>query len=90
MMTGYVLVWSDHPSNNKCGRVCECNKKLLPLGVLDIQYLHECINFELKKGDKLCNFVALYRSPSQMQNKFQTFSDNFERNSGTFSKKIPF
>ena len=33
----------------------------LPLRVLDIQYLHECINFELKIGDKLCNFAALYR-----------------------------
>ena len=32
----------------------------------------------LKVGDKTCNFVVLYRSPSQSQDKFETFSDNFE------------
>ena len=40
----------------------------------------ECINFELKIGDKLCNFISLYRSPSQSQDEFENFSENFERN----------
>ena len=69
-ISGYSLVRSDHPSNNKRGGVCVYYKNFLPLRVLDIQYLHECINFELKIGDKICNFVALYRSPSQTQDKF--------------------
>ena len=81
---------SDHPSNNKGGGVCVYYKKFLPLRVLDVQYLHECINFELKIGDKLCNFVAPYRSPSQAQDKFGKFSDNLELNLGTLSQKIPF
>ena len=62
----------------------------MPLRVLDIQYLHECINFELKIGDKLCNFVALYRSPSQTQDEFEKFYDNLELNLGILSQKNPF
>ena len=62
----------------------------MPLRVLDIQYLHECINFELKIGDKLCKFVALYGSPSQTQDEFEKFSDNLELNLGTLSQKNPF
>ena len=60
-------------------------KIFLPLQVLDIQYLLECINFELKIGDKLCKFVALYRSPSQTQGKLEKFSDNLELNLSTLS-----
>ena len=89
-ISGYSLVRSDHPSNNKCGGVCVYYKNFLPLRVLDIQYLHECINFELKIGDKLCNFVALYRSPSQTQDELEKFSDNLELNLGTLSQKNPF
>ena len=36
-------------------------------------------------GDETYNFVVLYRSPSQSQDEFETFSDNFEIN---FSKII--
>ena len=70
--------------------VCLYYKTCLPLRVLDIQYLNECINFELKIGDKLCTFAALYRSPSQSQNNFETFIDNFELNLEIFSGKNPF
>ena len=69
-ITGYNLVRSDHPANTKRGGVSLYYKNCLPLTVLDIQYLDECMNFELKIGDKLCTFVALYRSPSQSQEKF--------------------
>ena len=30
-----------------------------------VQYLQECIKFEVKIGDKVCNFISRYRSPSQ-------------------------
>ena len=63
-ITGYNLVRSEHPANNKRGGVCLYYKTCLPLRFLDIQYLNEYINFELKIGDKLYTFVALYRSPS--------------------------
>ena len=89
-ISGYSLVRSDHPSSNKHEGVCVYYKSFLPLQVLDIQYLHECMNFKLKIGDKLSNFVALNRSPSQTQNKFEKFSDNLELNLGTLSQKISF
>ena len=87
------LFQSDYPSNNERGGVSACYKFFLPLRVLNIQYLHECVKMI---DDKLCNFVALYRSPSQTQNKFEKVSsqtqnkfgkvsDNLELNLGTFS-----
>ena len=40
-------------------------KNFLLLKIIDIKYLQECINFEMKIREKLCNFIVLYRSPSQ-------------------------
>ena len=53
-------------------------KVLLPLRVIKIGYLHEWLSFELQIGDKICNFVAFYRSPRQSQDDFETFADDFE------------
>ena len=68
-----------HPTNTKRGGVCIYYKKCLPLRVLNIIFLNECINFELRIGDKTCNFVVLCRSPSQSQDVFESFCENFER-----------
>ena len=84
-ITGFNLVRSDHLANNKRGGICLYYKTCLSLKVLDIQYLNECITFELKIGDKLCTFVTLYRSPSQSLDNFETFIDNFELNLETLS-----
>ena len=89
-ITGYNLVRSDHPANTKRGGVCLYYKTCLPLRVLDIQYLNECINFELKIDGKLCTFVALYRSPSQSLDNSETIIDDFELNLETLSRKNPF
>ena len=89
-ITGYNQVRSNHPANTKRGEVCLYYKTCLPLRVLEIQYVNECINFELKIGDKLRTLVALYRSPSQSQDKFETFIYNFELNLETLSRKNPF
>ena len=51
---------------------------------------NEYINFESKIGDKLCTFVALYGSPSQSPDNFETFIDNFELNLETLSRKNTF
>ena len=40
--------------------------------------MHKCIVFELKIGNKFCRIVSSYRSPSQSQVEFETFTDNFE------------
>ena len=50
-ISGYTLVCSDHPSNNKRGGVCIYYKGFLPLRILNVQYLQESICFELKIFD---------------------------------------
>ena len=53
-------------------------------------YVEHIINFEMKIGEILCNFIVLYRSPSNSQNDFETFSKNFELNLDTISANSPF
>ena len=43
---------------------CLYCKNYLPLRVLNISYLKECLNFGLKIDNQSCNFVVHYRSPS--------------------------
>ena len=89
-ISGYNLIRSDHPSNNKRGGVCIYYNSFLPLRVLSIQYLQECINFELNIYGKTCNFISLYRSPSQTQDEFEKFIDNLELNLETLCQNNPF
>ena len=85
IITGYDLYKADHPSNVKLVGICIYYKNCLPLKVANIQYLQECINLEMKIREKLCNFVALYRLPSQSQNEFKAFAKNVELNLDTIS-----
>ena len=41
-------------------------------------------------GDKLCNFIALYRSPSQSQDLFESFKENLELNLQSAVQNNPF
>ena len=63
------------------------NKHFLLLRILSVQ---ECINFEMIIGDKVCNFISLYRFPSQTLDDFETFSKNFELNLETMVHRNPF
>ena len=40
---GYDLIRADHPSNSKRGGDCDYYRNSLPLKILDISYLQECI-----------------------------------------------
>ena len=62
---------------------------ILPLKACDISLLDECIKYELEIVDKLCRFVALYRSPSQTQDDFLSFSQNFELTLEKLSENNP-
>ena len=64
---------SNHRSNGKRGGVCIYYKNFIPSRVCDTSLLDECINFELKIGDRVFHFVALYRYPSQTQDDFFHF-----------------
>ena len=87
---GYTLIRSDHLSNTKRGGVFIYYKSSLPLRVINTGYLPECLSFELQIGDKICNLVAFYRSPSQSQDDFETFADNFETTLELLAQKNPF
>ena len=52
--------------------------------------MNECFNVELKIGDKSCTLIVIYRSPSQSQHDFETFSDNFEITLETLAQKGSF
>ena len=51
---------------------------LISFKVLVIQFLNECLNFEINIGGKVCNFLCLYRPRSQNRDTFKTFTDNLE------------
>ena len=76
----YDLFRADHPSNTTQGSICIYYKKSLSLKILNIQYLHESINFEIRIGGKLFRFVSLYCSPSHSQDNFESVVNNFELN----------
>ena len=86
---GYTFICSDHPSNNKRGGVSIYYKSFLPSRIHIAQYLQESTCFELKIGDKTCNFLSLYRSPSQSQDDFETFTENLELNLENLMQKNP-
>ena len=67
---GYTLIPSDHLSTAKRDSVCIYYRSSSQLRVINIGYLHEFLSFEMKIGDKICNFVAICRSQSQSQDDF--------------------
>ena len=87
---GYNSVHSNHLPNKNRGGVCIYYKSYLPLRIININYLNECVRFELILSDKLCNFIALYRSPSQSQDLFESFKENLELNPESAVQNNPF
>ena len=84
---GYNMYRVDHNSNSKRGGVCISYKARLPLRVLNISNLNECINFEVSIASY---FIHLYRSPSQTQDQFQIFRSNPELNRDSLFNCNPF
>ena len=84
------MIRSDHPSNKKRGSICICYKNFLPLKVTGVCLLEGFIAFDLIISKKHYFFVAFYRSPSQSQDDFSTFSENLEITFDLLSKKNQF
>ena len=83
------LVRSDHPWNKKRGDVCTCYKSILPIKIIDINYSNECVRFEVIVVDKLCNRIALYRSPWQLQDLLESVKENLKLNLESAVQIIP-
>ena len=77
---GYDLIRSYHPSNSKRGGVAIYYKDFLPLKLIYVNYLSESILYQLQIGSKICNFISLYRSPSQTADNIDSFLDNLQLN----------
>ena len=86
----YTLVRADHPDDIKRGGVCIYYKSCLPLRVLNISKLNECLILELKLKRKTIVLSTLYRSPSQTADEFESFMKNFEVNLNSMMSKKPF
>ena len=76
-LSGYMVVRSDHSSNTKRGSVFPYYKNNLPLRVVNIGYLSECLTFELKVGNKTC-FIDPQAIPKM---NVKLLFDNFEMTS---------
>ena len=81
---------SDHLSNSRRVDICIYYKQSLALKTLDIKYLQECIVFQVLIANKLCNFISLYRSPSQLTDISDQFTDNLELTLDELASHNPF
>ena len=57
---GYNPVRCGHPSNTKRGGVCVYYKSYLPLKVLNMKQLEECLNIEFFIAKKIYRLISLY------------------------------
>ena len=78
------------PSGKRRGEVCIYYKESLPIKMLNISYLQECICFDLKIGNKPCSIISLYKSPSQTTNEFDNFLNNLNIMLESVTQKNPF
>ena len=90
VLQNYTLFRADHPLDVKRGGVCVYYKSCLPINVLNISMLSECIILELSLEDKNLFFSSLYRSPSQSPEEFEHFLENFEHNLQRITDLNPF
>ena len=61
----------------------------LPIKLIDVKYLNESLNFELRFGGKICKILSLYRLPSQNKDGFETFLEKLELNVNHMAVKNP-
>lgn len=82
----YYLVRADLPASTKRGGACIYFRKSVPLTISDIHFLDECINFEMRLGDKVCNYISIYRLPNQSREEYEALADYLEPNLETIAK----
>ena len=79
VLNGNKLVRADNPSALKRGGVSIYFKESLPIKVLNITNLHECLVCELSLNGRRSYIVSLYRSPSQSSDEYDHFIKAFEQ-----------
>ena len=78
-LNGYKLVRADNPSDLKEEVFASTLKKSLPIKVLNVTNLHECLVCELFLNSRQSYIVRLHRSPSQSSDEYDYFIKYFEQ-----------
>ena len=73
---GYNLIRADNTNNI---RVCIYYQGTLPLKIINVNILNECLVCELSFGSRCICLVIIYQTPSQSSNESDTFLLNFEQ-----------
>ena len=76
---GYNIVRSDHPSGSKRGGVCCYFKESLPIRILKITSMTECLILEMLYSNELVTVSVIYRSPSLYSQGFVQFQMLFSQ-----------
>ena len=77
--SGYNLIRADNPNNIKRGGACIYHRDSLPVKVINLNVVNECLVCELSFGSQRVCLVSIYRTPSQSSNEHNTFLLNFEQ-----------
>ena len=78
-LDGYKLIRADHPKNIKQGGVCIYYRETLPVKIIQLSYLPECLVCEINYDNKKIFIITLDRSPSQSTDEFDEFLRILER-----------
>ena len=70
---------ADHPNNVKRGGVCVYIRESLPVRNFSNSYISKCLTLEVTISNKKGHVITLYRSPSQISDKFDSFISNLEK-----------
>ena len=76
---GYNLIRADNPNNIKRGGVCIYYRDSIPVKIIKLNTLNECLVCELSLGSHRVCLVSIYRTRSQSSNEYDTFFLNFEQ-----------
>ena len=74
---GYNIVRSDHLSGSKRGSACCSFKESLPIRILKITAMTECLVLEMLYNNNLVIISVIYRSSSQSSQEFTQFWNAF-------------
>ena len=91
LIDGYSLIRSDHPNDLKRGGVCIYYKEHIPLIKRDdICTLDNCLVTEIRSKSEKCFLTCIYHSPSQNNEEFENFSENFDLLFSNINEKFLF
>ena len=79
VLNGYKLIRDDNPSDFKREGVCIYFKEFLPIKVLNVTNLQECLVWEISLSGRRSYIVSLYQSPNQSSDEYDHFIKTFEQ-----------